>query len=184
MGRKQDPELRRLERVRDGIVSIKAALTRAHSADPTNQLQRQLHKMTNGWAKQLEACNQAQIHLESTIEAGEDVLELTPPEQLHLAFFEQLEDMLDREPDLTRERFERWLDVEQTWPVEWRDAAGMGDTFVIATAEQLAQMRREVDEVVARYRRIGQGNPAARRMAVYEIAYPLDLDRAPRGDRP
>lgn len=108
MGRKQDPELHRLERVRDGIVSIKAALTRAHSADPTNQLQRQLHKMTNGWAKQLEACNQAQIHLESTIEAGEDVLELTPPEQLHLAFFEQLEDMLDREPDLTRERFERW----------------------------------------------------------------------------
>ncbi|WP_392543006.1 ArsR/SmtB family transcription factor [Oryzobacter telluris] len=79
------------------------------------------------------------------------------------------------------EQFERWLDVEQTWPVEWRDAAGMGDTFVIATAEQLAQMRREVDEVVARYRRIGQGNPAARRMAVYEIAYPLDLDRAPRG---
>jgi DNA-binding transcriptional ArsR family regulator len=79
------------------------------------------------------------------------------------------------------EQFERWLDVEQAWPVEWRDAAGMSDSFVIVTAEQLAEMRREVDEVVARYRRVGQGNPAARRMAVYEIAYPLDLDRAPRG---
>ena len=108
LGRKQDPELRRLERVRDGIVSAKAALTTAHSADPSNQIQRQLHKMTNGWAKQLEACNQAQIHLESTMEAGEDVLEMTPAEQLHQAYFEQLEDLLDREPDLTREKFERW----------------------------------------------------------------------------
>ncbi len=82
------------------------------------------------------------------------------------------------------EQFERWLDVEQAWPEAWRDAAGMGDSFVIVTAEQLAQMRREVDEVVARYRRVGQGNPEARRMAVYEIAYPLDLDRAPRRDEP
>ena len=78
------------------------------------------------------------------------------------------------------EQFERWLDVEPTWPDDWRDAAGMSDTYVIATPEQLLRMRREVDEIVARYRRVGQGNPAARRLAVYEIAYPLDLDRAPR----
>ncbi len=79
------------------------------------------------------------------------------------------------------EQFERWLDVEQAWPVEWRDSAGMNDSFVIVTAEQLAELRREVDDLVTRYRRVGQGNPAARRIAVYDIAYPLDLDRAPRG---
>ena len=79
------------------------------------------------------------------------------------------------------EQFERWLDVEPTWPPEWRDAAGMSDTYVIATAEQLQAMRAEVEQVIARYRRVGQGNPSARRLAVYSIAYPLDLDRAPRG---
>src|SRR6476619_3740269 len=25
------------------------------------------------------------------------------------------------------EQFDRWLDVEDTWPLEWRDAAGMSD---------------------------------------------------------
>jgi DNA-binding transcriptional ArsR family regulator len=79
------------------------------------------------------------------------------------------------------EQFERWLDVEGTWPVEWRDAAGMNDSFVITTPEQTQAMKAEIDEVVARYRRVGQGNPNARRLAVYSVIYPLDLDRAPRG---
>jgi DNA-binding transcriptional ArsR family regulator len=78
------------------------------------------------------------------------------------------------------EQYERWLDVEQAWPVEWRDAVGMGDSYVIATPAQLEALRREVTEVIARYRRVGQGNPEARRVAVYTYAYPLDLDKAPR----
>ncbi|WP_270887466.1 ArsR/SmtB family transcription factor [Pedococcus sp. 5OH_020] len=83
------------------------------------------------------------------------------------------------------EQFERWLDVEATWPAQWRDAAGMNDSFVIATSEQAEAMKAELDEVVARYRRVGQGNPNARRLAVYSVIYPLDLDRAPRGkDQP
>ena len=36
---------------------------------------------------------------------------------------------------------------------------------------------------VARYRRVGQGNPQAKRIAVYTYAYPVDLDQRPRGDR-
>jgi DNA-binding transcriptional ArsR family regulator len=79
------------------------------------------------------------------------------------------------------EQFERWLDVEHTWPPEWQDAAGMGDSFVIATAEQVRAMTEEVWAVFEKYRRVGQGNPNARRVAVYLVDYPLDLDRAPRG---
>ncbi|WP_371814149.1 ArsR/SmtB family transcription factor [Phycicoccus sp. HDW14] len=79
------------------------------------------------------------------------------------------------------ERFERWLDVESGWPVEWRDAMGMDDSWVLATPEQARAMRDELDAVVARYRRVGQGNPAARRVATYAVLYPVDLDRAPRG---
>jgi DNA-binding transcriptional ArsR family regulator len=79
------------------------------------------------------------------------------------------------------EQFERWLDVESTWPVEWRDAVGMNDSFVIATPEQAQSLKADLDEVLERYRRVGQGNPRARRLAVYSVLYPLDLDRAPRG---
>ncbi|HEY7719961.1 MAG TPA: helix-turn-helix domain-containing protein [Pedococcus sp.] len=78
------------------------------------------------------------------------------------------------------EQFERWLDVEATWPAEWRDAAGMSDSYVIATPEQVEELKAEVDELVARYRRVGQGNPRARRLAVYSVLYPLDLDSAPQ----
>ncbi len=79
------------------------------------------------------------------------------------------------------EQFERWLDVEADWPDEWRDAAGMSDSFVVATAEQVEAMNEEIDEVLRRYRRVGQGNPSARRIAVYSVVYPVDLDRVPRG---
>jgi len=79
------------------------------------------------------------------------------------------------------ERYERWLDAQDAWPVEWRDALGMNDSFVVVTAEQLRALHAELDELVARYRRVGQGNPAARRVAVYSVTYPIDMDRAPRG---
>lgn len=82
------------------------------------------------------------------------------------------------------ERFERWLDAEGAWPAQWRDAVGMGDTFVIATAEQVAAMNAELWEVLERYRRVGQGNPNARRVAVYLVGFPLDPDRPPRGGAP
>ncbi|MBM6400060.1 winged helix-turn-helix domain-containing protein [Phycicoccus sonneratiae] len=82
------------------------------------------------------------------------------------------------------ERYERWLDVEHAWPAPWRDAMGMDDSWVLATPEQAAAMRAELDAVVARYRRVGQGNPGARRVAHYSVMYPVDLDRAPRGGGP
>lgn len=78
------------------------------------------------------------------------------------------------------EQFERWLDVEHAWPPEWQDATGMNDSFVVATAEQVRAMNAEVRAVFERYRRVGQGNPSARRVAVYLVDYPLDLDRPPR----
>ena len=81
------------------------------------------------------------------------------------------------------ERFERWLDVAESWPVAWQDAVGMADTFVIATPEQVQAMNEELRDVVERYRRVGQGNPSARRVAVYFTSYPVDLDRPPRGTR-
>ena len=51
--------------------------------------------------------------------------------------------------------------------------------MVLLTAEQLSAMRDEIGDVVARYRRVGQGNPEAKRIAVYLFAYALDLENAP-----
>jgi DNA-binding transcriptional ArsR family regulator len=77
------------------------------------------------------------------------------------------------------QRFERWLDVEGSWPIEWRDAAGMSDSFVLATAGQAEALQAEIDEVLAKYRLAGQGLPDARRLAVYSVIYPMDLDEPP-----
>jgi len=79
------------------------------------------------------------------------------------------------------DKFGRWLDARLDWPMAWRDAAGMNDSMVVVTAEQLEAMHRELDEVVDRYRRVGQGNPEAKRVAAYLCFYPLDMDQAPRG---
>lgn len=78
------------------------------------------------------------------------------------------------------EKFGRWLDARASWPSEWHDAAGMNDSMVVVTAEQLRAMHLELDEVVERYRRVGQGNPEAKRVAAYLCFYPLDMDQAPR----
>ena len=57
----------------------------------------------------------------------------------------------------------------------------MSDNFIVATPEQVEQLKADLDELLLRYRRVGQGNPKARRLAVYYAAYPLDLDRVPTG---
>ncbi len=77
------------------------------------------------------------------------------------------------------EQLDRWLDVSMSWPANWQDACGSSDSMVLVTAEQLTAMREEVGEVIERYRRVGQGNPSAKRIAVYTTAYPLDLERPP-----
>src|SRR5665647_2056761 len=74
------------------------------------------------------------------------------------------------------QQFERWLDVEGSWPVEWRDAAGLSDSFVIATAEQARALGAELGEVVARYRLVGQGDPEAKRLIVHTVLLPTDLE--------
>ena len=77
-------------------------------------------------------------------------------------------------------RQERWIDVQATWPLAWRDAAGLSDDMVVVTAEQMRALADELNEVIRRYRRVGQGNPQARRVAVFFGAHPIDMGQAPR----
>lgn len=74
---------------------------------------------------------------------------------------------------------ERWLDIAPTWPSDWADHLGLNDNVALVTLEQLVAMRAEIEEVLQKYRRVGQGNPQAKRVAVYTYAYPVDLDKVP-----
>ncbi len=77
------------------------------------------------------------------------------------------------------QRAEQWLDVAATWPSGWADHLGLSDNVALVTREQLEAMRGELEAVLQKYRRVGQGNPQAKRVAVYTYAYPVDLDRVP-----
>ena len=55
----------------------------------------------------------------------------------------------------------------------WRGGGpGESDDMRDRSPPSSSRAAREIDEVVARYRRVGQGNPAARRVAVYTVRLP------------
>lgn len=78
--------------------------------------------------------------------------------------------------------FGHWLDVAEAWPSEWQDAAGLGDTWLALNAEQLQALRADLDEVFTRYKEAG-GGPGARRVAIWQGGFPLDMDDAPETGR-
>lgn len=66
-----------------------------------------------------------------------------------------------------------WVQRRDEWPATWA-VAGLEDHLVQVSAEQLTALRAEMVEVLQRYRRVGQGNPQAKRVVVYTCALPLD----------
>lgn len=77
------------------------------------------------------------------------------------------------------QRADAWLDLAGDWPSGWRDALGMSEAGLLVTQDQLMRLRAELAELLARYRRVGQGNPTARRVAFYGYCFPVDPDRPP-----
>lgn len=74
--------------------------------------------------------------------------------------------------------FGHWLDVAEAWPGEWQDAAGMGDSWVTVNPDQLKALRRELDEVLERYRD-ADAAPDGRRVTFWSAAFPLEPDDIP-----
>ena len=67
---------------------------------------------------------------------------------------------------------QRWLDHEHAWPREWRDALGISDEALLVTPGQLEQLHDELFALIARYRDIGQGDPAARDVSIWLMSHP------------
>jgi DNA-binding transcriptional ArsR family regulator len=80
---------------------------------------------------------------------------------------------------LFNDRAEQWLDTQDRWPPQWREQVGLSDRLVQVTPGQLSALRADLDAVLERYRRVGAGNPDAKRVSVYVC--PLLVD-SPRGD--
>lgn len=72
------------------------------------------------------------------------------------------------------DRARGWLDRRDAWEGTWQEVCGLEDHTVQVTAEQATAMRAELLEVLERYRRLGQGNPQARRVVVYTCALPVE----------
>jgi hypothetical protein len=55
------------------------------------------------------------------------------------------------------------------WPEEWREVTTRHDTHVTLDPDQLAELRDELDELVARYRATTPGEGARRVSVVYTL---------------
>ncbi len=75
------------------------------------------------------------------------------------------------------QKSQEWITTEGAWSPSWREACGLDDRLVLVTDEQLAHLRGEVATLLARYRRVGAGNPQAKRVAFYTCALPVDAPR-------
>ena len=79
--------------------------------------------------------------------------------------------------NLFTDRAEQWLDTQDRWPADWREQVGLSDHLVQVTAGQLLALRSDLAEVLERYRRVGAGNPDAKRVSVYLCPLPVDSPR-------
>jgi predicted ArsR family transcriptional regulator len=78
---------------------------------------------------------------------------------------------------LFNDRAAQWLDTQERWPADWREQVGLSDHLVQVTAGQLTALRADLSEVLERYRRVGAGNPDAKRVSVYLCPLPVDSPR-------
>jgi predicted ArsR family transcriptional regulator len=71
-----------------------------------------------------------------------------------------------------------WIDASPTEPAEWRQAAQLGDSILYLTADELAQLGRDLDALAERYaERIArpETRPAdARPISFLHVALPTD----------
>ncbi len=75
----------------------------------------------------------------------------------------------------------RWLEASEQEPAEWREAAPFGDRILYVTAEELAELGRQVREMVDEYfeRQVRPElrPPGARLVTWLHLAFPNDFRR-------
>ena len=72
------------------------------------------------------------------------------------------------------DRYEEWLDVQGSWPLEWQDVAGASDDLLRLTPSRLAELQTEVTALFERYRDPDPDDPEARQIQVQLHAFPTE----------
>lgn len=67
-----------------------------------------------------------------------------------------------------------WIGARPDWPLAWQELCGLDDHLVLVTDTQLEALQSEIAAILARYRRVGAGNPRAKRVTYYTCALPVD----------
>jgi predicted ArsR family transcriptional regulator len=77
------------------------------------------------------------------------------------------------------DRYQKWLDTQADWPLEWRDVTGASDVVLRLSPARLAALQAEFEALVERYRSgsASDGSADARPIQVYLYPFPLDADK-------
>lgn len=71
------------------------------------------------------------------------------------------------------ERFERWLDIQETWAPEWQEAADASDRLVNVSPARLADLQAELAATIERYVEAEPNDPDAMPVEVHVHAFPI-----------
>lgn len=75
------------------------------------------------------------------------------------------------------ERFEHWLDIHGTWPLDWQEVADASDYLLRLSPARLAALEAEITTLVDRYRDTDPDDAEARPVEVHVHAFPLEIGR-------
>jgi DNA-binding transcriptional ArsR family regulator len=72
------------------------------------------------------------------------------------------------------DRFEHWLDIHETWPMDWQEVADASDYLLRLSPTRLAELEAEASALFARYRNPDPEDRDARQVEVHLHAFPIE----------
>lgn len=85
------------------------------------------------------------------------------------------------------DRARSWLSVAHTWPAGWREFGGFSDLLLRLTADEARELNRDIEDVLARYRRHdpmgGEAPPDAAIVTLQYQLFPLADQEPPVADQ-
>jgi DNA-binding transcriptional ArsR family regulator len=72
------------------------------------------------------------------------------------------------------ERFQHWLDIHETWPMEWQEVADASDRLLRLSPTRLAELEAEASALFERYRDPDPDDPEAKAVEVHLHAFPIE----------
>jgi DNA-binding transcriptional ArsR family regulator len=72
------------------------------------------------------------------------------------------------------DRYQAWLDVHASWPLEWQEVADASDYLLRLSPRRLAELETEMTALLERFRDPDPGDPDAQPIEVHLHAFPVE----------